>query len=245
VTRLVRAELLKLMTTRILLWLGLLILGLVTLIVSVTAGNDSTDELAQAAHQRDLLTASAISALVALILGTVVTAGEYAHGTVNQTFLVTPVRFRVIGAKLAAAALIGLGLALVAEVGAYVLATLWLAGKSAPSHLASHDTLQLFAGTLIASATAATIGVGLGAVLRRQTGAIVLALVWLLVGEPLLAIGSAQPYAPGHTIAAVAVNAGRGSGELLHFWPAMLLALLYAAGLALLGTWLVERGDVT
>jgi ABC-2 type transport system permease protein len=245
VTRLVRAELLKLMTTRILLWLGLLVLGLVTLIVSVTAGNNSTDELAQAAHQRDLLTASALSALVALILGIVVTAGEYAHGTVNQTFLVTPVRFRVIGAKLAAAALVGLGLALVAEVGAYALAALWLAGKSAPSHLASHDTLQLFAGTLLAGAIAATIGVGLGALLRRQTGAIVLALIWLLVGEPLLAIGSAQPYAPGHAIASVAVNAGRGSGELLHFWPAVLLGLLYATVLALLGTWLVERSDVT
>jgi ABC-2 type transport system permease protein len=245
VTRLVRAELLKLMTTRILLWFGLLILGLVTLIVSVTAGNNSTDELAQTAHQRDLLTASAISALVALILGIVVTAGEYAHGTVNQTFLVTPVRSRVIGAKLVAAALVGLGLALVAEVGAYALAAIWLAGKSAPSHLASRDTLQLFVGTLIAGAVAAAIGVGLGAVLRRQTGAIVLALVWLLVGEPLLAIGGVQPYAPGHTIAAVAVNAGRGSGELLHFWPAILLGLLYATVLALLGTWLVERSDVT
>jgi hypothetical protein len=87
--------------------------------------------------------------------------------------------------------------------------------------------------------------VGLGAVLRRQTGAIVLALVWLLVGEPLLAIGNAQPYAPGHAIAAVAVNAGRGSVELLHFWPALLLGLLYATVLALLGTWLVERSDVT
>jgi hypothetical protein len=117
----------------------------------------------------------------------------------------------------------------VAEVGAYTLAALWLAGKSAPSHLASHDTLQLFVGTLIA-----------GAALRRQTGAI-----WLLVGEPLLAIGSAQPYAPGHTIAAVAVNAGRGSGELLHFCPAVLLGVLYATVLALLGTWLVQRTDVT
>ncbi len=244
-TRLVYAELLKLTTTRILLWLGLLILGLVTLIISLTAGNNSTDELAQAAHQRDLLTPAAISALVALILGIVVSAGEYAHGTVGQTFLVAPVRFRVIAAKLVAAALVGVGLALVAEVGAYVLAALWLYGKSAPSHLATPDTLQLFASTLLAGAIAALIGVGLGALLRRQTAAIVLALVWLLVGEPLLAIGSAQPYAPGHTVVAVAVNAGRSSEELLHFWPATLLGLFYATVLALLGTLLVEQSDVT
>jgi len=245
VTRLVHAELLKLATTRIVLWLGLLLLGLVTLIVSVTAGNNSATELAIVSHQRDLVAPAAVSALVALILGIVVSAGEYAHGTVSQTFLVAPVRSRVIAAKVVVAALAGLGLALFAEVSAYALAALWLAGKSVPSHLASHETVLLFAGTLSAGAIAAAIGVGLGALLRRQTAAIVLSLVWLLIGEPLLAIGGAQPYSPGHAVVAVALNAGRSSEELLRFWPGTLLALAYAAVLALLGTWLVERSDVT
>lgn len=244
-TRLVHAELLKLATMRIGLWLGLLLLGLVTLIVSLTAANDSISEISLTARQHDLVAPAAISALVALILGIVVSAGEYAHGTISHTFLVAPVRSRVVAAKLVAAALAGLALALLAELAAFVLAAVWLAGRSAPSHIASHDTLRLFAGTLVAGAIAAAIGVGLGTVLRRQTAAIVLSLVWLLVGEPLLAIGGAQPYAPGHAVVAVAVNAGRSSEELLHFWPGTLLALAYAAVLALLGTWLVERADVT
>jgi ABC-2 type transport system permease protein len=243
--RLLRAELLKLTTTRILLWLGLLILALVALIVSLDAGPNSPDELAVPGRQRDLVAAAAVSALVALILGIVVSAGEYAHGTISQTFLVAPVRSRVIAAKLVAAGLAGLGLALVAEIGAYVFAAVWLAGKSVPSHLASHDVLLLFAGTLVAGAIAAAVGVGLGALLRRQTGAIVLALVWLLVGEPLLSIGSVQPYAPGHAIAATAVGAGQHSEELLRFWPGTLLALFYAAALSLVGTWIVNRSDVT
>jgi ABC-2 type transport system permease protein len=245
VTRLVHAELLKLATTRIVLWLGLLLLGLITLIVSVTAGNNSADELAIVAHQRDLVAPAAVSALMALILGIVVSAGEYAHGTVSQTFLVAPVRSRVIAAKVVVAALAGLGLALFAEVSAYALAALWLAGKSVPSHLASHDTVLLFGGTLLAGAIAAAIGVGLGALLRRQTAAIVLSLVWLLIGEPLLAVGGAQPYSPGHAIVAVALNAGRSSEELLRFWPGTVLALAYAVVLGLLGSWLVERSDVT
>ena len=243
-TRLVRAELLKLATTRLLLWLALLVLGLVALIVSLDAGQNAAEELAAPGRQRDLVASAAVSALVALILGIVVSAGEWAHGTISQTFLVAPVRPRVIAAKLVAAALAGLAIALTAEVGAYVLAALWLAGKSVPSHLASHDVLLLFAGTLLAGAIAATIGVGLGALLQRQTGAIVLALIWLLVGEPLLAIGGAQPYAPGHAIAAV-VDAGRHSGELLHFWPGTLLALAYALALGAAGTYAVERTDVT
>jgi ABC-2 type transport system permease protein len=245
VTRLVRAELLKLATTRTLLWLALLILALVALIVSLDAGQNDPGVLAAPGRQRDLLTSAAVSALVALILGIVVSAGEYAHGTVSHTFLVAPVRPRVIAAKLVAAGLAGLLLALVAEIGAFAFAALWLAGKSAPSHLASHDTLLLFAGTLLAGAVAAAIGVGLGALLRRQTGAIVLALIWLLVGEPLLAIGGAQPYAPGHTIAAVAVGAGHRSEELLRFWPGTLLALCYALALCAAGTYAVERADVT
>jgi ABC-2 type transport system permease protein len=244
-TRLVHAELLKLATTRILLWLGLLILALVALIVSLDAGQNAAEELAVPGHQRDLVAAAAVSALVALILGIVVSAGEYAHGTISQTFLVAPVRPRVIAAKLAAASLAGLALALAAEIGAYALAALWLTGRSVPSHLLSHDVLLLFGGTLLAAAIAAAIGVGLGALLRRQTGAIVLALIWLLVGEPLLAIGGAQPYAPGHAIAATAVGAGHPSEELLHFWPGTLLALFYAAVLSLVGTWIVNRVDVT
>ena len=244
-TRLVRAELLKATTTRLLLWLGLLILALVTLIVSLDAGQNGASDLAGPGHQRDLVSSAAVSALVALIFGIVASAGEYAHGTISHTFLVAPVRPRVIAAKVFAGMLAGLALALVAEIGAWLLAALWLSGKSVPSHLASHDILKLFLGTLLAAAIAAGIGVGLGALLRRQTGAIVIALIWLLVGEPLLAIGGVQPYAPGHAIAAVAVGAGHSSGELLGFGPATLLALGYAAVLALLGAWVVNRSDVT
>jgi ABC-2 type transport system permease protein len=244
VTRLLRAELLKLRTTRLLLWLGLLIVALVALIVSLNAGQDSAGDLAQAGSQRDLFSISAISAVVALILGIVSSAGEYAHGTAAQTFLVTPVRERVVAAKVLAALVAGAALAAFAEAAAYGLAALWVEGKSAPFQLATHDVLLLALGTLAAGALAGAIGAGLGALVRRQTAAIVVALVWLLVGEPLLAIAKVQRYAPGHTVAAV-VEAGRHSGELLHFWPGVLLALGYAAAFAVAGAIAVTRSDVT
>ena len=243
-SRLVRAELLKLASTRILLWLSLLILALVALIVSLNAAQDSAQELMQAGRQRDLVSSAAVSVLIAMILGIVASAGEYAHGTISHTFLAAPARVRVVAAKVVAAITAGLALAVVAEVAALVLAALWIAGKSAPSHLGSHDIRFLLLGTLLAAAVAGAIGVGLGALLRRQTAAIVLALVWLLVGEPLLAIGRIQPYAPGHSIAAV-VAAGRHSAELLRFWPGLVLSLVYAFLLGAVGTYAVVRGDVT
>jgi ABC-2 type transport system permease protein len=243
-TRLVRAELLKLRSTRILVWLALLILLLVLLFVSLNAGQTAADELARPGNQRDLVSSAAVSALVAFILGIVASAGEYAHGTISHTFLVSPVRSRVVAAKLVASMLAGLGLAAFAEAVAYGLAALWVSGKSVPSHLASRDVGLLLLGTLAAAAIAGSIGAGFGALMRRQTGAIVIALVWLLVGEPLLGIAGVQRYGPGHAIAAV-VEAGAHSSELLRFWPATLLAVGYAAATAAAGVYAVTKTDVT
>ncbi len=242
--RLLRAELLKLRTTRLLLWLGLLIVALVALVVSLNAAQDTAFDLAQAGPQRDLFSISAASAVIAVILGIVSSAGEYAHKTAAQTFLVTPVRERVVVAKVLAAMVAGVALAAFAEAAAFGLAALWIVGKSAPFLLATHDILLLALGTLAAGALAGAIGAGFGAVVRRQTAAIVVALVWLLVGEPLLGIANGQRYAPGHTIAAV-VEAGRHNGELLRFWPGVIVALVYATAFALAGAIAVARSDVT
>lgn len=243
-TRLVRAELLKLMSTRTLLWLGLLTVALVALLLLITAANYSAGELAQATHQRDLVSFAAVSALIAVILGIVSSAGEYAHNTIGHTFLVSPRRERVVAAKVVAGALTGLALALVGLATSFLLTAIWIAGKSLPSQLGSREVLLVVPGVLAAGAIAAVIGVGFGALLRRQTAAIVLTLVWLLVGEPLMGAAGVQRYAPGHVIAAV-VDAGRSSSELLHFWPGTLLALAYAAVLAALGTLTVQGSDIT
>jgi hypothetical protein len=242
--RLVAAELLKLRTTRIWFWLGLLTLTLVALLLLLTAANNDPGELAQRGHQRDLVSFAAVSALIALILGVVSSAGEWAHETIGQTFLVSPVRGRVVAAKVAAGAIAGLALAALALAESFALTAVWVAGKSVPAHFGSREVLLAVPGTLAAAAIAGAIGVGLGAVLRRQTAGIVLSLIWLLVGEPLLAVAGIQRYAPGHAIAAV-TDAGRQSSELLRFWPGTLLALVYAAAFAVTGAVVVDRSDIT
>jgi ABC-2 type transport system permease protein len=244
VTRLVRAELLKLLSTRILLWLGSLTVALVALLLLLTAANTSADELARPNHQRDLVSFAAVSALIAVILGIVSSAGEYAHSTIGHTFLVSPRRERVVAAKVVAAALSGFGLALLGLATSFVLTAVWIAGKSLPSQFGSREVLLAVPGVLAAGGIAAVIGVGFGALLRRQTAAIVLTLVWLLVGEPLMGAAGIQRYAPGHVIAAV-VDAGRSSSELLHFWPGTLVAVAYGVVLGALGTVAVQGADIT
>jgi ABC-type transport system involved in multi-copper enzyme maturation permease subunit len=242
--RLIRAELLKLRTTRLLIWLALLILGLLVLVVSLTAGSKNAGDLAQLGEQRSLVTFAAMGALISMILGLASAAGEYAHGTVSHTFLATPVRERVVGAKLVTAAVAGVVIALFAVVVASALTAIWVSGKSAPSHLFAHGVLTRDAGILGASALAGALGVGFGAVLRRQTAGIVIALIWLLVGEPVLAAAGVQKYAPGHAIAAV-VEAGNHDPEVLRFGAGLLLALAYVLVFAVAGTVAVKRTDVT
>jgi ABC-2 type transport system permease protein len=244
VIRLVHAELLKLVTTRLLLWLGLLIVGLEVLVISLHVSQDSLASLAEVQNQRDTVSIAAVSALISLILGIVSSAGEYAHGTISHTFLVSPVRERVVAAKLVAAGLAGAALGLFSGAFAWAFAALLLSARSVTLHLGSGGVLRVLLGTIAAAAITGALGVGFGALVRRQTAAVVVALVWLLVGEPLLSIAGVQSYAPGHVIASV-VEAGEGSSELLGFGAGLAVALVYVGGLAALGTLAVRRTDVS
>jgi ABC-2 type transport system permease protein len=244
VIRLVRAELVKLNTTRLFLWLGLLIVALSGFVTSITILSDQASTLATLSEQRSIAQFAGVGAVIALIVGIVLSAGEYTHGTIAHTFLVMPTRGRVVAAKLIAGAIVGVLVAGFAELVTWTIAAAWLAGRSVPFWLDSRSVLNTYLAILGAGALAAALGVGLGALLRRQTAAIVLALIWLLVGEPVLGAAGVQEYAPGHAIAAVAVARDRSS-ELLALWPGLLVALAYVVGLAAAGAVAVNRSDVS
>jgi ABC-2 type transport system permease protein len=243
-TRLVRAELLKLRTTRLLFWLGLLILALELLVIAVHVSQDSLNSLAQPRTQRNVVSIAAVSALISLIMGIVSSAGEFAHGTIGHTFLVAPVRERVVAAKLATAALVGAALSLASCVFAWGFAALLISSRSVSVHLFSGSALRLALGTILAAAITGPLGIGFGSLLRRQTAAIVIALVWLLVGEPLLGVTKAERYGPGHAIGSV-VEAGNQGSELLSFGAGVAVALVYVAGAGILGAASLRRTDIT
>ncbi len=117
-TRLVQAELLKLWTTRtVRVLLALAAAGaaaLVTLVL-VLAGRPGQPALGDDALRQLVGVPNGPLTLAALVLGVLGMAGELRHGTATATatFLVTPVRGRVVAAKLVAAAVAGLAIALV------------------------------------------------------------------------------------------------------------------------------------
>jgi ABC-2 type transport system permease protein len=163
-TRLVQAELLKLWTTRTArVLLALTAAGsaaLVTLVL-VLAGRPGQPALGDDALRQLVGVPNRPLTLAALVLGVLGMAGELRHGTATSTFLVTPVRGRVVAAKLAAAALAGLAMALVATAVGLAIGLPWLHAKGIGAGLADPGLGLRVAGLAAAVALYAVLGTGL------------------------------------------------------------------------------------
>lgn len=198
---LTRAELLKLRTvprTGIALLLGLLAvagLGTAGTVDSATDGPFPVDRAL-----RDVVeNVSPPTVFFALVLGILVVTWEYRHGTVTHTLLVAPVRERVLAAKAIAAVAVGAAIGVVAVAGAFAVALPWLAAADAPYELGD-GRVWVDTGRVVAEgALWAGFGVAVGASVRNQAGAIAVALLWFLVGEPIASavFEHAGDYVPG------------------------------------------------
>ena len=242
--RALRAELLKAVTTRLLLWFGVGLLAFLVLVLSIHLGSNDPETLRKLSTQRATLAFGGIAAIVAALIGSVLVTAEYAHGTINQSFLAVPVRGKLMVAKLGAALLVVLALAVLADAATFVLAELWYQGRGLTLHL-SRETVAPSLGVVGASVLAGGIGVGVGALLRRQTGAIVTILLWLLIGEGVITTaGDVSRFAPGHALGAVVAAHTEGSHDVLGVWAAVSVGVVYVVGFCAAGFLAVIGSDV-
>lgn len=243
-TALIRAELQKLRTTRMLYGLALAMLASTALGVVggiVGAAKNGAPALDTAEGVANAISAEQ-AAVIALVMGILAMAGEFRHGTVTSTFLVTPCRGWVVGAKLVAAALTGLALATVASVLSLAIALPWLNAKDVPWSLVADELPLVLLGTLVATALYGVVGVGVGALVRNQVAAVSVALGWMLVVENLLValvpdVGRWLPLGAAGALI-------RTEGDLLPMWGGGLLFAAYGVAFAVLGTRFVLRRDV-
>lgn len=191
--KLVRAELLKIRSTR--MWMGLLFgavaltgLGAIaTLAVAGTAQGAQAGLVPVRSVQdvADLVYTSSAAGIFAMILGAVASTGEYRSGTIAGTFLATPSRSPVIVGKVVAAAVVGFAFGIVCALIPFVSAEVYLAIKGLPLAFGSSVLLAvLVVGAMGASSGA--IGAGIGAAIRSQLVAILGLLGWGLVVEQLI-----------------------------------------------------------
>jgi ABC-2 type transport system permease protein len=242
VTRIVHSELLKFSTTRSFWALAGSAVGLVLLIVILTLAID--DSLRSEQDVRSLLSNAGIYGLLTLILGVVAGAGEYRHGTIAWTLLVTPQRLRAVGGSVIACFLGGLAIGVVVTACTAAVALPWLSAKDAvmPS---GGDTLQIFLGEILYGALAAALGSAFGALLRNQVAAVVIVLVLIFVVDPVIAglledVGQFTLTGLG-----IAMSGGdNGDTELLPLGVAALIWALYTALLTALAVIFTSRRDI-
>ncbi|MEV6865165.1 ABC transporter permease [Streptosporangium subroseum] len=179
-----------------------------------------------------------------LILGILGMTGEYRHQTITWSFLVTPVRGRVVTAKLAVYGMIGLLVAVVSTLVTFGAGVALLSAGGYP--VTTPDLPAILTGATLSTALYAVLGVALGALIRNQVAAITVAVVWFTFGDYLLSsllpeVGRWLPTGAARAVGGMTLQ----SGELLPAWGGGLLFAAYVVAIVLAARLLTLRRDVT
>jgi len=248
-TALIRAEARKLRTTRT-FWL--LAIGAFTLIAGgVTATAIATTYTGPASPARATLALAGLAQTFALLAGTLAVTGEYRHKTISSAILITPRRTPLLAAKLITLAAAGLVSGVVAMGAAAAITLPVLASRHVASGINGADLAGIIVGGGVATALCAALGVGVGALIRNQAGAVVTVLFLLYVAEPLLGfiphVGAViQQYGLGGLAAGTSGTTQYPAvTHLLSQVPAAAVLAAYATVALVAGAVLLRQRDIT
>jgi len=202
--------------------------------------------------------ATAFGYVFPLLIGTLMVTTEFRHQTLTPTFLATPRRGRVLAAKLAVAVLVGALFGVIGIVSSVGPSAALLAGFGLETELASSDTWAMIGRMLVAYVLWALVGVGVGALVRNQVGAIVGVLVFTQFLEPIgrtasgfvEGLSEVTQYLPGAASDALVgasiytMSVPGASFSQLEWWAGGLVLLGYAIVFVLLGHVVSWRRDV-
>ena len=249
---LLRAELLKLRSTRTTAGLLLATLGLVALSVVAGVPKVGAAEGPLSLHDPDLLadvvaTCFGVPQLLMVLYGTLAFTQEFRYGTITSTYLGEPRRTRVLLAKL-------LALALVSAV--ITTATLALAVPFGSALIRSRDGAVTLGGHFwgvvaigfVVMAAYGVIGVAVGALVRNQVAAVVGVIVWMTAIEFTVvpsfpAVGRWMPLGATSSLFQMGPSLGLDD-DLLPVPMAGLVLLTYTAGAVVLALRTTPRRDV-
>ena len=247
-TRLIRAEVVKLRSIRT---FRLLALGALALIAAgVTATSLTASHTGGANPARDTLALAGLAQTFALIAGALAVTTEFRHKTITQAVLITPRRTPLLTAKASTLTVAGLAFGLLATGAAAAIALPVLASRHITSHVDAAQLAAIIAGGAVATALAGALGVGAGAVIRNQVGAVVTVLGLLYVAEPLLGFiphagAAVQTYGLGGLASGATATTGfPASAHLLGQVPAALVLAAYAVAFLVAGAALLRRRDI-
>lgn len=201
----------------------------------------------------DSVYANAISGYIfVIILGIMLMTGEFRHGTAVATFLTAPKRASVLGAKIVIAVIGGLVVMWVSTVIALIVGYVILTSFPDAAEPSKDIFLNTFVAATVSGAILGIIGLAIGALIRNQMLAVVGALVYLFIIDPLLLafLPEAGKYLSSGLITAmlsIDVNApelGLDTSALLQPLEAVLVLLAYGLVFGAIATATSLRRDI-
>jgi ABC-2 type transport system permease protein len=236
-TSMVRGELIKTVSTRTVLGYaaGALAFAQLNLLVPVLA-----DDLVSLDDKRGAIAGFPI---LLLLLGIVGAAGEYRHRTAAPAALAAGRdRGQLLIGRAAAYALTGAAVATLALTVTFAIGIPLLGGEPGPG-LDGGDLALIGAGSVLAAAISAIMGVAVGALARNQVAAVIGALLLLFVVMPLLQLVSYTMFELTPFVAATTV-AGDTAAENLSWVGALLVLLAWTLPVAAAAILTERRRDV-
>jgi ABC-2 type transport system permease protein len=239
----IRAELLKIRSTRTTIGLVLGMVAILLLFVLLTGFLAHADGLDGKDDQLNFLGLGSLAALFAALAGVLVVTSEYRFGTIRPTIIFNPRRAQVVGAKLVGSMAAGIVFGVVGLGLSFGIGRAILASRGIPLALDGGDVAQLLLGALASVALWGAIGVGLGAILRNQVGAVIGLIAWSLLVENLLfgLVPSVGRFTPGRASDAFM---GMTTDHLLSGPAGAAVLVAWTAALAVVGLVLTARRDV-
>jgi ABC-2 type transport system permease protein len=239
----IRAELLKLRTTRTTIGLILAMIAMILLFTLLTGLLTHPGGLASREDQRQLLGLSSLASVFSALAGVLLVTSEYRYGTIRPTILFNPARSHLLTAKAVAGALAGLALGVLAEAIGWAIGYAILDGRGITVVLSSGDSLLLTLGGLAGAALWGAIGAGLGAIIHYQIGAVIALLAWGLVVDDLLfglapSVGRLTPTRAADALMGLRVD------HLLSPGAGAITMIAWAGALTVVGIALSVRQDI-
>ncbi|MDN4474876.1 ABC transporter permease [Demequina sp. SYSU T00192] len=264
-TAAIRAEVRKILTTRLWWALMLAMVASVALLAGALAlavalgGQSAGDELSIPPDQLALTVYSAgvtLGYVFPVAFGAIVVTQEFRHRTIQTAVLAEPRRTRVAIAKLIATVPFALAYGVASSAAALAAGApaLALAGDGAMlDDPATWRTLGL--GT-VAMAAWMLVGVGFGTLVTNQVAVVVGLIVWTQIVEPLVRIGLGYwetaapvarflPGAAGEAVAGASFYSASGLSDLLPVWAGLAVLLAYGLVAAAIGWRTSFRRDLT
>jgi hypothetical protein len=239
----IRAELLKIRSTRTTLWLILAMLALSLFFTLLSGLLTNPSGLASEEDQLQLLSVGSLAGVFSALAGVLLVTSEYRFGTIRPTFLFSPVRSRVLAVKVIAGGLAGVVFGLLGESIGWAVAYACLVGRGITVVLSSGDILLITFGGLAGVALWGAIGAGVGAIIHNQVGAIIALLAWGLVVDNLVfglapSVGRFSPNRASDALMGLRVD------HLVSPGVGAIALIAWAGALAVVGIALSVRQDI-